>query len=210
MFGLPGTDPATYDTVLAVLPSHPLVHFSCHGESDVTNPSASHLLLDNYQTRPLTVLDLTATHLHEAELAFLSACTTARTGAALPEEPIHLATACQLAGYRDVIASLWPINDNDTAWLTEKFYTTYTMTFPNAPGVATALHHATRDLRSLYRHRPSHWAPTPARNPPRKDASSPQPRAISDTATSTAHLYVPMPLIPFHRCFRHRQAGLWI
>lgn len=144
---------------MSALPNHPLVHFSCHGESDLTNPSASHLLLDDYQTRPLTVLDLTAAHLHGAELAFLSACTTARTGAALPDEPIHLAAACQLAGYHHVIASLWPINDNDTAWLTEAFYTTYTKTFQVPDAVAAALHQATRDLRMLHRTRPSRWAP---------------------------------------------------
>ncbi|MEX5258606.1 CHAT domain-containing protein, partial [Kocuria arenosa] len=80
VLGLPGTDPATHDTVLAALPGHPLVHFACHGHSDLANPSASHLLLNDHQTRPLTVLDLIAAHLPAAELAFLSACTTARTG----------------------------------------------------------------------------------------------------------------------------------
>ncbi|MFE7628928.1 CHAT domain-containing protein [Kocuria sp. NPDC057446] len=158
VLGLPGTGQATHDTVLVALPQHPLVHFCCHGESDLTNPSASHLLLTDYQARPLTVLDLTTAHLH-GELAFLSACTTARTGITLPDEPIHLAAACQLAGYRHVIASLWPINDTDTAALTEAFYTTYAKTFPDTGVVATALHQATRNLRSVHRTRPSRWAP---------------------------------------------------
>ncbi|MEX5258546.1 CHAT domain-containing protein, partial [Kocuria arenosa] len=109
--------------------------------------------------------DLIAAHLPAAELAFLSACTTARTGVALPDEPIHLAAACQLAGYRHVIASLWPINDAETAWLTKYFYKAYTTTSdtahtPEAPEApATALHHTTRALRSHYPDHPSHWAP---------------------------------------------------
>ena len=89
VLGLPGRDPATYDTVTAALPAYPWVHFSCHGESDLNDPSASHLLLADYQTRPLTVHDMAGARLQGAELAFLSACTTARTGTALPDEPIH-------------------------------------------------------------------------------------------------------------------------
>ncbi|MEX5258639.1 CHAT domain-containing protein, partial [Kocuria arenosa] len=110
--------------------------------------------------------DLIAAHLPAAELAFLSACTTARTGAPLPDEPIHLAAACQLAGYRHVIASLWPINDAATAWLTQRFYTTYTTNHTTthdtpvaAEAPAAALHHTTRELRSHYPDHPSLWAP---------------------------------------------------
>jgi CHAT domain-containing protein len=127
------------------------VHFACHGQSDLDNPSAGHLLLTD---RPLTVIDLTRTRLPDAELAFLSACNTARTGANLPDEPIHLAAACQLAGYRHVIASLWPISDNDTAWIANRFYTTVTTT-----DAASALHHATRALRATNRDQPHLWAP---------------------------------------------------
>jgi len=160
MLGLPGTAPATYDTVTAALPNHAWVHFSCHAESDLTDPSASHLLSADYRTRPLTVVDLTEARLQGVELGFLSACTTARTGAALLDEPIHLAAACQLAGYRHVVASLWPIDDNDTAFLTERFYTTVTTTTPStADAAATALHLATRRLRALNRTHPSHWVP---------------------------------------------------
>ena len=159
VLGLPGRDPATYDTVTAALPAYPWVHFSCHGESDLNDPSASHLLLADYQTRPLTVHDMAGARLQGAELAFLSACTTARTGTALPDEPIHLSAACQLAGYRHVVASLWPIDDADAAWLTESFYTTLMTTPGTRREVATALHVANRQLRLLNRARPSRWAP---------------------------------------------------
>jgi tetratricopeptide (TPR) repeat protein len=157
VLGLAGFSPATYDTVTAALPSHAWVHFACHGQNNLTDPSASHLLLADYQARPLTVVDLTRARLQGVDLAFLSACTTARVSAALPDEPIHLAAACQLAGYRHVIATLWPISDADTAWLTKAFYTI--VTYTSTSNAATALHQATRQLRSTNRRNPSYWAP---------------------------------------------------
>ncbi len=163
MLGLEDTPPATYDNVMAALPAHAWAHFSCHGQSNLDDPSASHLLLADHQTRPLTVLDLTHARLEGAELAFLSACTTARTGSRLPDEPIHLAAACQLAGYRHVIASLWPIGMTDTAWLTEYFYHSLTpagdVSIGAASNAAAALHDGIRRLRAIYRASPSRWAP---------------------------------------------------
>lgn len=93
-------------------------------------------------------------------MAFLSACTTARTGTRLLDEPIHLAAACQLAGYRHVVAALWPINDADAARVTQGFYSTLAQMTPGtADAAAVALHHAARQLRALNRHHHSRWAP---------------------------------------------------
>jgi tetratricopeptide (TPR) repeat protein len=160
ILGLRDTPPATFDTVMTALPSHACVHFACHAESDIDDPSDSHLLLTDYHTRPLTVAHLTRAHLQGAELAFLSACTTARSGRTLPDEPINLAAACQLAGYRHVVGSLWPISDTLTAWLTEQFYSTLLAPrTQTATGPAAALHHASRDLRASYGLHPHLWAP---------------------------------------------------
>jgi hypothetical protein len=57
------------------------------------------------------VVDISSLHREIADLAYLSACSTARVGAALTDEAIHLASTFQLAGYRHVVATLWPIND---------------------------------------------------------------------------------------------------
>ena len=118
--------------------------------------SGSHLLLKDGD---LTAIDLTHAELPEAELAFLSACTTARAGYTVPDEPLHLAGACQLAGYRHVVGSLWPISDTDTVWLAETFYRA-TLSAPDngAATAAEALHEATRQLRAINRDHPHLWA----------------------------------------------------
>jgi tetratricopeptide (TPR) repeat protein len=158
ILGLADSPPATRAAVLAALPGHAWAHFSCHAVADQVDPSTSHLLLTDHQQHPLTVLDLTRTRLDGAQLAFLSACTTARTGALLPDEPIHLAAACQLAGYTHVIATLWPIDSNDAVRITEEVYRVLAPTAPGAEGAADALHTATHGIRALYPDQPSHWA----------------------------------------------------
>jgi CHAT domain-containing protein len=45
-------------------------------------------------------------------LAYLSACGTGRTqNNRFVDESIHLISACQLAGFRHVIGTLWEVND---------------------------------------------------------------------------------------------------
>lgn len=160
VLGLPDGAPATHDEVIHALPGHVWAHFSCHGVSDMRDPSASSLLLQDYQSEPLTVLDLGATRPRGASLAFLSACTTARAGVTLPDEPIHLAAACLLAGYSHVVATLWPISDRDAVNVTRAFYTTLSDdgAVGQAATPAAALHKAVRQLRLLYPDQPSRWA----------------------------------------------------
>jgi tetratricopeptide (TPR) repeat protein len=162
VLGGPGAPLATYDTVSAALPAHPWAHFACHGASDLRNPSASRLLLNDHQSHPFTVLDLSHAALDDAELAFLSACTTAHPGIVLPDEPVHLAAACQLAGYRHVIATLWPVRDVDALHMTRAVYSSLVeaegAATAGADGASLALHRATRRLRSLTVHEPSRWA----------------------------------------------------
>lgn len=158
VLGLPATEPARHDNVLAALPGHAWAHFACHGADNMINPSDSRLLLDDWMTRPLTVLDLTNTALEDAQLAFLSACTTARTGARLPDEPIHLSAACRLAGYRHVIATLWPIHDDDAVRVTRSVYSQLASGGKSADNAAQALHKALAALRDLHPGKPSRWA----------------------------------------------------
>jgi hypothetical protein len=160
VLGLPGSPAADHATVTAALQDHRFSHFCCHGVSDPDDPSASFLALVDYEAEPLTVLDLTRARLEHAELAFLSACTTARIGATFPDEPIHLAAACQLAGYRHVIATLWSIDDQDAVDVADQVYTSLIRSPGglHADDAAIALHHATRRLRERYVREPGRWA----------------------------------------------------
>ncbi|WP_007513563.1 CHAT domain-containing protein [Pseudofrankia saprophytica] len=143
---------ATRDAVLTALTSARWAHFACHGHTDIADPSASRLLLADHETRPLTVVDLARLRLAAPELAFLSACSTARPGDRLADEAIHLASACQLAGYRHVIATLWPIAD--TPVVADEIYEAIAMT----SDIGAAVHTVTRRMRDSLRDRPSAWA----------------------------------------------------
>jgi hypothetical protein len=145
---------ATHNEVLAALPGARWAHFACHGVSDMANPSASRLLLTDHRDVPFTVVDVARLRLEDAELAFLSACSTARPGTRLTDEAIHLASAFELAGYRHVVGTLWPIGDRQAVDIAEDIYTTFTGT----GDVATAVHTATRRLRDRWPDIPSVWA----------------------------------------------------
>jgi CHAT domain-containing protein len=145
---------ATRQAVLSALPGAQWAHFACHGAVGLASPSGSHLLLADHQTQPLTVMDVARLKLDDAELAFLSACSTAQPGARLTDEAIHLASAFQLAGYRHVVATLWPISDQHAVDIADEIYTTLIAT----DDVAAAVHAATRQMRDLWPRTPSVWA----------------------------------------------------
>lgn len=151
----------TKSSVLAHLPSSSVIHFSCHGVSHSTDPSQSSLLLHDHDRNPFTVSSLASINLHHAQLAYLSACRTAFTGAAeLLDEAIHLTTAFQLAGFPHVIGTLWDINDYRAAEIAVAFYTrlTYKQDTLNPDEAASALHSAVRTTRDNLPDRPSIWA----------------------------------------------------
>lgn len=116
---LRGTD-ATRRGVLQALPNSQIIHFSGHGFSVPASPSRSGVLLSGDQ--PLRVEDLFELKLWKARLITISACETALTGARLPDETIGLPAGLLRAGAAGVIASLWSVNDRETALLMAKLY----------------------------------------------------------------------------------------
>lgn len=147
-------DAATTSSVLNALTESTWAHFACHARVDLTTPSQGGLALYD-ATLPL--LDISQLHLVSAELAYLSACSTADRGVPLADESLHLASAFQLAGFRHVIASLWPLNDGIAAKAAEAVYR-YLPDTPTADHAAIALHHVVLQLRDEHPGRPDLWA----------------------------------------------------
>jgi CHAT domain-containing protein len=153
-FPLLKDDIATAGRVLSALPDATWAHFACHAGIDFAAPSRSGLRLHD---GTLTLPDISALQLTHAELAYLSACSTAHRGVEHVDESLHPASAFQLAGFRHVIASLWPLSDPIAATAANAFYR-YLPATPTAGHAAAALHQATHELRDQYPDRSDLWS----------------------------------------------------
>ena len=152
---------ATSDTVRSAIAEYQVAHFACHGLSDPLDPGSSRLLLYDHAAKPLTVAALSTLRLRNAGLAFLSACSTARSSERLADEVVHITAAFQLAGYSRVIGTLWLIRDSVAAAMCGEVYSLLTSggTGPvRLDESADAVHTATRRLRERFPRSPSAWA----------------------------------------------------
>jgi len=127
-----------------------IFHFAGHGKSDPWDPSASCLLLDDWNINPLTVSDLRDSKLQDSPpfLAYLSVCSTSANKAGkLEDEGIHLVSAFQLAGFRHVVRTLWEVSDSACVDVAKIFYDTIRKEGMTDDAVCRGLHHAIRALR---------------------------------------------------------------
>lgn len=136
--------------VLAHLPMCKLFHFAGHGSANLKDPSRSCLLLEDWETNPLTMTDVRDSRLHEDPpfLAYLSACSTgANKAIPLADEGIHLVSAFQLAGFRHVIGTLWEVSDRHCVDIARILYKTLQEEGMTDIAVSRGLHRAIRILR---------------------------------------------------------------
>jgi CHAT domain len=148
---------ATRAGVFSALPEATIAHFACHANSDPLTVSDSHLVLHD---GPLTIAEIGRLRLDTAELAYLSACATARGNTAFANEALHIASAFQLAGYAQAVGTLWPVSDRVAARVARHFYrelTDATHAVDRLPA-AVALHQVTRRLRATAPTQPWLWA----------------------------------------------------
>ena len=108
--------------ILGCLKEYNILHMSCHGLHS-HDPSQSTLLLKDWTTAPLTVDDLISLNLTSRRFAMLSAChTSVARNPSLLEESLSLSTAVLLAGFPDVVGTMWQISENDSAEVTRYVY----------------------------------------------------------------------------------------
>jgi CHAT domain-containing protein len=150
---------ADLSTVEDAIRTARIVHFAGHGDSDtrmsVVRGGGLHLA----DGVTLTASQLQGIRLDPGDLAFLSACDTARPHPGLPDEPLHVAAAFQLAGFRSVIGTLWTAPDS--VEVARAVYTDLTSggrrdadTARSAPALAAAM----RGLRDRFPAVPTRWA----------------------------------------------------
>jgi hypothetical protein len=138
---------ATTDRVIAALPKYAIAHFACHGETDLADPSASRLLCHDHQSNALSVARLSRLDLPDAALAYLSACATSQTSAVLADEAVHVTSAFQIAGYAQVIGTLWPIHDRISSRMARTIYAALGQQGASGRSAAYAVHNAVCALR---------------------------------------------------------------
>jgi CHAT domain-containing protein len=94
-------------------------------------------------------------------LAFLSACRTADATGDLPDEAVHFASALQLLGFEQVVATVWPVPDDVARAVTERFYDLLVPVDGRARGhadPAAALHRSTLAVLADDPANPFPWA----------------------------------------------------
>jgi len=147
------------ECVLQALPGYSIVHFACHGVSS-SNPADSHLLLlngtgevDKLRVKDIAALKLLGT---PARLAYLSACSTANSPSSqLFDEVTHIVSSFHIAGYINVIGTLWPAQDKACQKMEADFYSTLSRT----DDLAVAYRNALLRLMKQKPSQPIYWAP---------------------------------------------------
>lgn len=145
---------ATRTAVIDALADTRVAHFGCHATSDPVEPSGGRLYLPGGE--PLTVHQICRARPRAARLAFLTACSTARTSQRLASEAIHLSSAFLVAGFSEAVGTLWEIDSQDAYRVTTEFY--HRITGERPQDAAVALHHCVRALRRERPDAPHIWS----------------------------------------------------
>ncbi len=146
---------ATRRAVLAAQAAN-VLHFSCHGVYDDTNPLFSALLLapENEQDDGrLAAHEILGLKLN-AQLVLLSACETGLARVTGGDEVVGLARSFIFAGASSLIASLWTVDDLATAITVKRFY----RNLKAGGSKAEALRAAQRFVRDHHNRHPAYWA----------------------------------------------------
>src|SRR6267154_776215 len=138
---------ATVQGAFPALNQKQWLHLACHGMPDRKEPFESSFAMHN---GPLTIRNIIRAHLQNLEFAFLSACHTTVGDESSPDEAIHLAVAMQFTGFRNVIGSMWSVDDDIARHVVTAFYDNLVDGSGrlDCTRAAVALHKALKTLRT--------------------------------------------------------------
>ncbi|WP_328764340.1 CHAT domain-containing protein [Streptomyces sp. NBC_00272] len=143
---------ATPHAVTRLLPACTYLHASCHGDESGG--------LRLYGGEVLTPLELSRVPGLEGDFAYLAACDTAVPHREVLDEATHAAAVLYFRGFRHVVASLSPIQDETAPYVAGSVYAHLTRGGRFDPShAAQALHEALRTLRRKNPHNPTCWMP---------------------------------------------------
>lgn len=142
--GLDVVTGGTLAEVVEALPSCRFVHFDCHADQDLDDPSRGGIA---FPDGILRVFDIAAMPL-AGDFVALAACKTAVGGADLLDEAITLAASIHYTGFRHVVASLWNLSDEAAREVFPRVYATIGADgFFDSSRSAAALSDAVSELR---------------------------------------------------------------
>ncbi|KAG8704033.1 hypothetical protein FRC11_010267, partial [Ceratobasidium sp. 423] len=149
---------ATSQAVLSAMEHHGWIHLACHAYQDIQEPTKSCFFLHD---GTLCLDQITRVTSHNKGLAFLSACQTATGDEELPDEAVHLAAGMLMAGYSNVIATMWSIVDEDAPLIADGVYAQLLKGgYMDSREAARALHLAVGQLREKVGDKAfSRWVP---------------------------------------------------
>ncbi len=156
LLGEAGTEQAVREQVAGA----GILHLAAHGVFNAGRPLYSTLYLapSSDSSNPqhdgrLEVHEIYGLALNKAALVVLSACETQIGDLSAGDEVVGLTRAFIFAGTPSVIASLWPVDDNSSTLLMERFYTH----LQAGQGKAEALRQAQIETREEYPN-PYYWS----------------------------------------------------
>ncbi|MCF7809989.1 CHAT domain-containing protein [bacterium] len=116
-------DDATETNFIKKAPQYNLLHLACHTKLDGSSPLRSSLLLmpDSINDGRLEVREIFSLKL-TADLAILSSCESGLGKLSDGDDLVGLSRAFMSAGVPSIIASLWQVEDESTAFLMSSFY----------------------------------------------------------------------------------------
>jgi len=145
---------ATIARLIQQASSSPIIHLATHGQSRLDAPNFSYVRLADGQ---LNAIDAFSLDLQKCELVTLSGCETGLALSGGGDEQLGLSRAFLAAGATSLVISLWPVEDNATNELMQRFYQHLLQGESKVQALRTAQCSLLHQTESMYVH-PYFWA----------------------------------------------------